>query len=131
MAAFGTERVPADSIVDGAIIDAVAVVDAIRRVFDGNKAFKGKNVCASLSGSAVIVKKITLHAAWVSATARTDVTVTAAAKPTVSFTVSLASPVASQPATFTATTPVAPNHRITQLNRTWGDGECERNLVGN
>jgi hypothetical protein len=44
VAAFGTEPVPADSIVDGAIIGAVAVVDAIRRVFDGNKAFKGKNV---------------------------------------------------------------------------------------
>ena len=36
------------------------VADAIRRVFDGNKAFKTKEVCASLSGNAVIVKKITL-----------------------------------------------------------------------
>ena len=51
---------PPDSIVDGAIIDAGAVADAIRRVFDGNKAFKAKDVCASLSGNAVIVKKITL-----------------------------------------------------------------------
>jgi type IV pilus assembly protein PilM len=60
VAAFGTEPVPADSIVDGAIIDAAAVADAIRRVFDSNKAFKSKDVCASLSGNAVIVKKITL-----------------------------------------------------------------------
>ena len=37
-----------------------AVADAIRRVFDGKKGFKTKEVCASLSGNAVIVKKITL-----------------------------------------------------------------------
>jgi type IV pilus assembly protein PilM len=60
VAAFGTEPVPPDSIVDGAIIDAGAVADAIRRIFDTNKAFKAKDVCASLSGNAVIVKKITL-----------------------------------------------------------------------
>jgi type IV pilus assembly protein PilM len=58
--AFGTEPVPPESIVDGAIIDAGAVADSIRRVFDGNAAFKTKEVCASLSGNAVIVKKITL-----------------------------------------------------------------------
>jgi type IV pilus assembly protein PilM len=58
--AFGAEPVPPDAIVDGAIIDAGAVADAIRRVFEGKKAFKSKDVCASLSGSAVIVKKITL-----------------------------------------------------------------------
>jgi type IV pilus assembly protein PilM len=58
--AYGIEPVPPDAIVDGAIIDAGSVSDAIRRVFDGNKAFKTKEVCASLSGNAVIVKKITL-----------------------------------------------------------------------
>src|SRR5215813_915220 len=58
--AFGVEPIPPDAIVDGAIIDAGSVADAIRRVFDGNKAFKAKEVCASLSGNAVIVKKITL-----------------------------------------------------------------------
>jgi len=58
--AFGIEPVPPDAIVDGAIIDAGSVADAIRRDFDGNKAFKTKDVCASLSGNAVIVKKITL-----------------------------------------------------------------------
>lgn len=57
--AFGTEAVPSDSIVDGAIIDGAAVADAIRRVFE-NKAFKTKEVAASLSGNAVIVKKISL-----------------------------------------------------------------------
>jgi len=58
--AFGAEPVPPDAIVDGAIIDAGSVAEAIKRVFDGNKAFKSKDVCASLSGNAVIVKKITL-----------------------------------------------------------------------
>ena len=58
--AFGMEPVPPDSIVDGAIIDASAVADAIRRLFERNTAFKAKDVCSSLSGNAVIVKKITL-----------------------------------------------------------------------
>ena len=57
--AFGTEPIPPDSIVDGAIIDGAAVADAIRRLFDG-RGIKTKDVAASLSGNAVIVKKITL-----------------------------------------------------------------------
>jgi type IV pilus assembly protein PilM len=57
--AFGSEPIPPDSIVDGAIIDAAAVADAIRRLFDG-RGIKTKDVAASLSGNAVIVKKITL-----------------------------------------------------------------------
>ena len=57
--AFGSEPVPPDSIVDGAIIDGAAVADAIRRLFE-NKAFTTKDVAASLSGNAVIVKKINL-----------------------------------------------------------------------
>jgi len=60
VAAYGAEPVPPDAIVDGAIIDAGAVADAIRHVFERNRTFKGKDVCASLSGNAVIVKKITL-----------------------------------------------------------------------
>src|SRR5258708_21514892 len=57
--ALASEAVPPDSIVDGAIIDGAAVADAIRRLFE-NKAFKTKEVAASLSGNAVIVKKISL-----------------------------------------------------------------------
>jgi len=59
VAAFGSEPVPPDSIVDGAIIDGGAVADAIRRLFSSG-AIKTKDVAASLSGNAVIVKKITL-----------------------------------------------------------------------
>ena len=58
--AFAAEPVPPDAIVDGAIIDAAAVAASIRRVFEGRSAFRAKDVCASLSGNAVIVKKITL-----------------------------------------------------------------------
>jgi type IV pilus assembly protein PilM len=57
--AFAIEPIPPDSIVDGAIIDGAAVADAIRRLFE-NPAFKAKDVAASLSGNAVIVKKISL-----------------------------------------------------------------------
>jgi type IV pilus assembly protein PilM len=56
---FGTEPVPGDTIVDGAIIDAAAVADAIRRLLDDRK-IKTREVVASLSGNAVIVKKINL-----------------------------------------------------------------------
>jgi type IV pilus assembly protein PilM len=57
--ALASEPVPPDSIVDGAIIDGTAVADAIRRLFE-RAPFKSKEVAASLSGNAVIVKKITL-----------------------------------------------------------------------
>ncbi len=59
--AFGSEPLPADSIVDGAIIDGAAVSNAIRRLFD-SRGIRTRDVAASLSGNAVIVKKITLPA---------------------------------------------------------------------
>ncbi len=59
VAAFASEPVPPDTIVDGTIVDGVAVASAIRRIFE-SKRFKAKDVVASLSGNAVIVKKIAL-----------------------------------------------------------------------
>jgi type IV pilus assembly protein PilM len=59
VSALAIEPLPPDSIVDGAIIDAAAVTDAVRRVLQ-HKAFKTKDVAASLSGNSVIVKKINL-----------------------------------------------------------------------
>ena len=59
VAAFGSQSISPDSIVDGAIIDGTAVSDAIRRLFGGLKV-STKEVAASLSGNAVIVKKISL-----------------------------------------------------------------------
>ena len=59
VATYGTEPLPPDSIVDGAIIDGAAVADAIRRLFEARN-IRTRDVAASLSGNAVIVKKITL-----------------------------------------------------------------------
>ncbi|MFN8059425.1 MAG: type IV pilus assembly protein PilM [Vicinamibacterales bacterium] len=59
--AFGIEPLPPDCIVDGAIIDGALVADAIRRLFETQK-IKTKEVATSLSGNAVIVKKISLPA---------------------------------------------------------------------
>jgi type IV pilus assembly protein PilM len=59
VAALGSEPIPPDSIVDGAIIDGGAVAEAIRRLFDSLH-IKTREVAASLSGNAVIVKKISL-----------------------------------------------------------------------
>ncbi len=59
--AFGVEPLPSDAIVDGAIIDGASVADAIRRLFETQQ-IKTREVAASLSGNAVIVKKITLPA---------------------------------------------------------------------
>jgi len=57
--AYASEAMAPDSIVDGAIIDGAGVADTIRRVFD-RLGTKTKDVAASLSGNAVIVKKINL-----------------------------------------------------------------------
>jgi type IV pilus assembly protein PilM len=56
---FGLEPVPADAIVDGAIIDATAVAGALDRLFTASR-IRTREVAASLSGSSVIVKKIAL-----------------------------------------------------------------------
>ena len=57
--AIGREPVPPDSIMDGAIVDGGAVADVIRELLQKNN-FKAKEVVGSLSGNAVIVKKIVL-----------------------------------------------------------------------
>ena len=59
VAAFATEPIPPEAIVDGAIVDGGSVAGAIRRIFESRR-FTGRDVVASLSGNAVIVKKIAL-----------------------------------------------------------------------
>ena len=59
VAAIGSEPVPPHCIVDGAIVDGGTVADVIRQVFEKNN-FKAPEVVGSLSGNAVIVKKIVL-----------------------------------------------------------------------
>src|SRR5262245_46693779 len=53
------EPLPPEAIVDGAIMDSGAVIDAVQRVFQANK-IKTMDVATSVSGNAVIVKKISL-----------------------------------------------------------------------
>jgi type IV pilus assembly protein PilM len=55
----GIEPLPPEAIVDGAIMDSGAVIDAVQRLFTGQK-IKTAEVATSVSGNAVIVKKISL-----------------------------------------------------------------------
>ncbi len=57
--AFGVQPVPPDSIVEGAIVDGPGVAGAIRTLF-ATARIKTKDVVASVSGNAVIVKKISV-----------------------------------------------------------------------
>ncbi len=57
--AIGMEPLPPEAIVDGAIMDSGAVIDAIQRLFSTQK-IKTPEVATSVSGNAVIVKKISL-----------------------------------------------------------------------
>jgi type IV pilus assembly protein PilM len=56
---IGVEPLPPEAIVDGAIMDAGAAIDAVQRLFTANK-IKTSDVATSVSGNAVIVKKISL-----------------------------------------------------------------------
>jgi len=55
----GMEALPPEAIVDGAIMDSGAVIEAIQRVFSAQK-IKTNDVATAVSGNAVIVKKISL-----------------------------------------------------------------------
>jgi len=54
---FGFEPLPAQTIVDGAIMNQSAVVEAIKTLRD-NLGIKGKEVATAISGHSVIIKKI-------------------------------------------------------------------------
>jgi type IV pilus assembly protein PilM len=56
---IGMEALPPEAIVDGAIMDSGAVIDAVQRLFSTQK-IKTMDVATSVSGNAVIVKKISL-----------------------------------------------------------------------
>jgi len=59
---FGVELLGQDTVVDGAIMDALSVSAAIERIFTENK-IKTRNVATSVSGHSVIVKRITVSVA--------------------------------------------------------------------
>jgi type IV pilus assembly protein PilM len=59
VARIAHEPLPHEAIVEGTIIDAAAVAEAIRRVFDKGK-IQSRDVVISVSGNSVIIKKISL-----------------------------------------------------------------------
>ena len=59
LASFGMESLAPDTVVDGAIMDAPQVANAISKIFDAQK-IKTKNVATSVSGHSVIVKRVPL-----------------------------------------------------------------------
>jgi type IV pilus assembly protein PilM len=61
LANLGIENLGQDTVVDGAIMDALSVSEAITKIFDQNN-IKTKNVATAVSGHSVIVKKITVNA---------------------------------------------------------------------
>src|SRR4030043_1136352 len=56
---LGLSPLPPEAIVDGALMDSVTIIDAIRDLVSTTKT-KRKDVVTSVSGHSVIVKKITL-----------------------------------------------------------------------
>jgi type IV pilus assembly protein PilM len=58
---FGLHKLPAEAIVDGAIMNSAAVVEGIRDLVARHK-IKTREVATSVSGHSVIIKKITLPA---------------------------------------------------------------------
>src|SRR5499426_152849 len=59
LVSFGMESLAPDTVVDGAIMDAPQVANAIGRIFD-SASIKTKNVATALSGHSVIVKPVSL-----------------------------------------------------------------------
>src|SRR5262249_60612165 len=57
LSTFGIEPLPPQSIVDGAIMNQSAVVEAIRSVWERNR-IRGKEVALAIAGHSVIIKKI-------------------------------------------------------------------------
>src|SRR5260370_21472578 len=59
LVSFGTENLAQDTVVEGAIMDAPQVDNAISKIFDTQR-IKTKNVATSVSGHSVIVKRVPL-----------------------------------------------------------------------
>jgi type IV pilus assembly protein PilM len=58
---LGIEPLGQDTVVDGAIMDALSVSSAIEKIFTDNR-IKNKNVATSVSGHSVIVKRVSVGA---------------------------------------------------------------------
>jgi len=60
LANFGIEYLPHETIVDSTIMNAPAVVNAIRKLIADNHIKAPRDVATSVSGHSVIIRKITL-----------------------------------------------------------------------
>jgi len=56
---FGMKKIPPESIVDGALLNSRAIVDAVRELI-ADRGIKRRDVVTSVSGHSVIIKKIPL-----------------------------------------------------------------------
>lgn len=61
LVSFGMSRLPPEAIVDGAVMNANAIVDAIKELVQKHR-IKTKSVTVSVSGHAVIIKRVNLPA---------------------------------------------------------------------
>ena len=61
LTAFGMARLPPEAIVDGAVMNAGAIVDAIKDLIQKHR-IKTKHVVAGVSGHSVIIKRVNLPA---------------------------------------------------------------------
>ncbi|MGK2945562.1 MAG: type IV pilus biogenesis protein PilM [Desulfuromonadales bacterium] len=59
LASLGLAMLPAEAIVDNAIMDSSSIVDIVKSLVESQK-FKTKNVATSISGHSVIIRKIQL-----------------------------------------------------------------------
>src|SRR5271170_2700549 len=59
LVSYGMEPLAQDTVVDGAIMDAPQVANAISKIFDAQR-IKTKDVATSVSGHSVIVKRVPL-----------------------------------------------------------------------
>jgi type IV pilus assembly protein PilM len=57
---FAMAPLPADVIVDGAVMDSGSIIEVVRELIANNK-IKNKKVALSISGFSVIIKKVTLN----------------------------------------------------------------------
>ena len=111
----------------GTTDEGVACLDACSYTWAfGNEAVKSGRVqthAFQTPGIHSVVLTVT-DASGTSASVQQNVTVTAAARPTVTFTFAPTTPFAGETATFTATGTAGVNHRITQFSWNFGDGSA-------
>lgn len=98
--------------------------------FGGDGTSSGQIVTHAFSGPGTFVVTETVRdASGLTAVAQRSITVTGLSVPTAGISVQPATPIAGQPAIFTANATASTNHRIVNYNWSWGDGSAETNSI--